>query len=84
MRQLLLLLIIAFFVKAAGAQRTVNGEVRDRVAGTGLGGVLIMTADSTARAITDERGRFHLQVMPQHDSICISAVGYHPLTAAIS
>lgn len=69
---------------AAGqAPPTVKGIVRDSTAGVGLSAAEVRFEGSTQRALTDERGEFHLSIGTLPARLIVRRLGFRPDTIVV-
>lgn len=80
---LILCFALLLFNQAIAQNKTVEGKVQD-VSGEPLIGASIILQGITAGTVTDENGRFRLDIPTGTDSICVSYLGYTSVCLAVN
>jgi len=78
----LFLLFQVFLVSAAMAQTTVQGTIKDEN-GAGLAGATVLLKGGKASAVTDEKGKFTINVPQNKGALLISHIGYSSKQVAL-
>lgn len=81
-----LLLIVAALllsIPTMFAQQTVSGTITDGSSGEPLVGVTVLIKGTTSGAISDENGRYAVEISSSSDSLQFSYLGYETLAIAI-
>ncbi|WP_051360017.1 TonB-dependent receptor [Adhaeribacter aquaticus] len=76
MKQYLFYILFSFIFYSATAQQSISGKVQDKNSGKPLVGASITVSATQLGTVTDESGRFSLEVPTGSDSIYVSMVGY--------
>ena len=85
MKRLLLFVTVAMLsVSSMLAQYTVSGTVTDGSSGDALVGVTVLIKGTTAGAISDENGRYSVEVASRSDSLQFSYLGFETLVEGIN
>ncbi|MEM8899857.1 MAG: carboxypeptidase-like regulatory domain-containing protein, partial [Bacteroidota bacterium] len=85
MKRLLLFVAVGMLsVSSMLAQYTVSGTVTDGSSGDALVGVTVLIKGTTAGAISDENGRYSVEVSSRSDSLQFSYLGFETLVEGIN
>ena len=85
MKRLLLFVAVGMLsVSSLLAQYTVSGTVTDGSSGDALVGVTVLIKGTTAGAISDENGRYSVEVASRSDSLQFSYLGFETLVEGIN
>ena len=77
MQKALLFLLFFFLAWSAHAQdRIVRGKVTTPEDGSGLPGVSVFVKGTSKGAVTDQEGKYQIQVTPQENLLLFSFIGY--------
>lgn len=83
LKRVTIAIVSLFFVFAAHGQRIVTGTVSSSASGETLPGVNVVVQGTTRGAITDINGNYQIELLPEHQTLIFSFVGFEQQIIAV-